>query len=170
MTIRFMARAVALGALGFIAPDAGAAAYIKFDGIKGESTATSHRQWIDVVSVDWGAQRLGGSALRRPSETAVQELAVGLRPGAASPLLMAALASGRVFASVQLELTDDASGATYYGVVLQDVVVSSYSTSGAGAGAPVDAVKLAFGRMTWTAIPQDPTQPPTVFQWSRTGP
>lgn len=38
---------------------AGGAAYLKFDGIKGESTKTDHKDWIDVQSFSSPRSRKG---------------------------------------------------------------------------------------------------------------
>ena len=40
----------------------GGAAYIKFDGVDGESKDSNHDKWIDVLSVDWGSNKPGGGA------------------------------------------------------------------------------------------------------------
>ncbi len=37
--------------------DAYGAAFVKYDGIDGESKDANHDTWIDVLNVDWGVTR-----------------------------------------------------------------------------------------------------------------
>jgi len=41
----------------------GGAAYIKFDGIDGESQDKDHKEWIDILSFSQGMHQPGGGAV-----------------------------------------------------------------------------------------------------------
>ena len=101
---------------------ADAAAYIKFDGVDGESTDANHDKWIDVLSIDWGA-RSGG-----PPRSGSGDVSVTKYVDKASPKLQQSCATGGRYKEVVLSSPNKASPSTpYLRYKLRDVIPSSQS-------------------------------------------
>ncbi len=73
-----LAGALVVAGLLFAGTGAEAAAFLKFDGIDGESADKNHDKWIDVLSVDWGSAK-------KPSTTASGERLMRPKFGAGGP-------------------------------------------------------------------------------------
>ena len=84
-------------------PDAAAAAFVKYDGIDGESTDKDHKKWIDVLSTDWGASKESCSSVR--CVTTPSDFVVAFSFDKASPRLTQAIATGEVIPKVDVHLT-----------------------------------------------------------------
>jgi type VI secretion system secreted protein Hcp len=74
-------------------------AFLRIDGIKGESTDDRHREWIEILSFSWGcSQQAGasqvGSGGRSSGRTDFADLAIVKPLDAATPLLFKACAKG----------------------------------------------------------------------------
>lgn len=154
ITIRASALALSLALLG-AASSAGAAAYIKFDGIDGESRDRAHSDWIELDSVSQVPLRpdpsgVGGPGCLAP-EPGAGELVVTKGLDASTPALHEALCAGTVFPEVKLHLHvsgDDKKGkgkrVEYYSYELRNARVVSYSVGGRGGGAiALETVSLA---------------------------
>ena len=97
---------LAIGILTWQAPAAEAAGYLKFEGVKGEATDKNHQDWIDVISVNWGATRStttrSGQRLKQP-RLAAGTVTITKRVDKASPALMRRNASGKHMKKVIVE-------------------------------------------------------------------
>lgn len=115
------------------------AVFIKFDGIDGESQDDKHKQWIDVLSLDWSVHRPGGGATgqsRRRGTTVVNDVNVVMEFEKSAPKLLEANLEGTVNPKVEIELTSNYGGSreTYLKYELTNVLVTSYQISGSGGG------------------------------------
>ncbi len=109
--------------------------FMKYDGVDGESKDANHDKWIDVLSIDWGANKPGGGATgqsRRRGGAVVEDFAITFEYEKASPKLLEAAATGKVFPKVEIELSSTYGGAraTYLKYELTNVQISSYNVSG----------------------------------------
>ena len=126
-------------------------AFIKFDGIDGESQDRDHRDWIDLLSFSQGqylaalSAAAGGAGAGR---LVFEELALSKTLDKASPKLAEAVCKGTVFPNVQLELTRPLSAGTqntYYAVEMKNVIVTSYHIGGSSQDAmPTESLSLNF--------------------------
>ncbi len=127
---------LAIGVLALAAPGVEAAGYLKFEGVKGESQDKDHSDWIDVISVDWGATRStvtrSGASLRQPRLEA-GTVTITKRVDKASPSLMMRNASGKPTKTVVIESNYGGARATYLKYELQNVRITSLKTAGSGA-------------------------------------
>ena len=125
---------LAIGILAIEAPAAEAAGYLKFEGVKGESTDKDHQDWIDVLSVRWDTQKPATSAtgerVMRPRMGA-GSVTITKRVDKASPVLMRRNSSGRHIDKVVIDATYGGARATYMKYELKDVRITSYTTAGA---------------------------------------
>ena len=124
--------------------------FIKFDGIKGESTDAKHRDEIDVESWSWGetnaaAPHTGGGG--GAGKVAMQDFHFVMRLNKATPALMKACATGQ---HIKLAtLTARKAGKEqqeYLTFKFYDVLVSSYQT-GAAEEIPIDQASINFSKI-----------------------
>ena len=121
------------------------AGYMKFDGIEGESVDKDHKAWINILSFSQGIHQPGGGATgtaRRRGDVILDDISVAKLLDKSSPKIAEAVCLGRVFPKVEIELTasyTDAGRVTYYRYELKNVLVTSYSVSGAAQSEEVPA-------------------------------
>jgi len=124
-------------------------AFLKLDGIKGESADAKHKDWIDVLSFSWGLSQTGVSATGGgggAGKVKVHDFFITKKTDASSPLLMLNCASGAHIKEANF-VVRKAGGEQleYLKIKLTDVLVSSYKPSGAedGSGLLLPAVQTA---------------------------
>jgi len=151
-------------------------AYLKIDGIPGESTDASHKNEIEVLSWSWGMTQ-SGSAVPGPGVTnkvTMQDFHFVARFDKASPKLMLACAGGTNIAQVELVLRypGGTNQVEYLKITLENAIVSSMTTTGTSMGAdvvPTDQISLNYSkiRMTYQAVDQGgtPSGPPVIGSW-----
>ena len=157
-------RAVVVGVVpGPVA--AAAHIYMQLGEIKGESTDRVHSDWIDVLSVDWGAKatpvramatvpRQGGER-KRPGRVKYGDITLKKSYDASSANLAQACAKGKHVPKVSLEwTTTDADGSRYMRVELRDVTISSYSIDASG-DQPIESVTLNYAEIKTSYIPEE---------------
>jgi type VI secretion system secreted protein Hcp len=128
------------------------AAYIKFDGVDGESQDDKHKGWSDILSFSQGIHQPGGAATgaaRRRGDVVMEDISVAKQLDKASPKLAEAVAKGKVFPKVEIHLTasyTDAGRVTYFAYELKNVLVTSYQVGGSGQSedVPTDSISLNF--------------------------
>ena len=135
------------------------AGYIKLGDIKGESVDKNHKDWINLLSVSQSLTRpmsagISGSTRQRASVTCGDVVAVK-EMDASTPKLIQAICDGTVFPEVSIDLatsTGAASRVPYFQYVLTNVMISSYSVSGAtdGPQVPTEQFSLNYEEITWT--------------------
>ncbi|MDQ6800668.1 MAG: type VI secretion system tube protein Hcp [Acidobacteriota bacterium] len=114
-------------------------AFMKVDGIAGESTKPGRSGWIDVVGFSFGVPQTGphgsgggGGA----GKVAVHDISITKKVDKASPMLMTAAATGKHFPTVTL----DANGQHY---VFENVVITSVLKQEGGAS---EVIKMKYVR------------------------
>ncbi len=138
-----------------LTPAARAAGYLEFDGIPGESASNQFEGWIEIDSIQFGANRaiawVNGSP--RPGSVVVSDVVVTKRIDRASPLLFLAAVQGAP-KMVKIHFTKHTpDGETVYlRITLHDVLVSSFSTSGSAEFS--EEVSLLYTRIDIEYIPE----------------
>ena len=109
--------------------------FIKFDGIKGESTDAKHKDEIDIESWSWGETQSGAAAHGGgggAGKVAMQDFHFVMKLNKASAALMKACATGQhIKGAVLTARKAGKDQQEYLTIKLTDVLVSSYQT-GAG--------------------------------------
>jgi type VI secretion system secreted protein Hcp len=139
------------------------AGYIKFDGIEGESVDKDHKAWINILSFSQGIHQPGGGATgtaRRRGDVILDDISVSKLLDKSSPKIAESVCKGKVFPKVEIELTasyTDAGRVTYYRYELKNVLVTSYSVSGAAQSeeAPAEDFSLNFEEIKVTYTEND---------------
>lgn len=131
--------------------------FLKIDGIDGESTDDRCKECIHIESFSWGASNTGTSAHGGggAGKASVHDISLTKATDKSSPDLMQAAASGKHIKTAKLFVrkqgTEQQEYLTY---TLENVLVSSYSTSGQGSSStvPTDSFSLNFEKIKfeWT--------------------
>jgi len=136
--------------------------FLKIEGIKGESTDDKHKDWIEVMSYDWGVSQNASAAGVSATSSAAgeranfQDFSITKQMDKSSPLLMKACAKGDPIKEVTLELCRAAGNKSIYMEYrLEKVIISSVSTGGGGGGEATEAVTFNYGKITQTYTPFD---------------
>lgn len=136
-------------------------AFLKLDGIKGESADAKHKGEIDIASFSWGAHQAGTSATGGgggSGKVSFQDLHITKKVDSASPLLFLNCANGAHIKEGNLVVRK--AGGTqleYLKIKLTDILVSSYTpsgTAGAGDDIPFESVSLNFSKIEVSYQPQ----------------
>lgn len=154
-----------------------AAAFVKYEGIDGESKDKDHQGWSDIVSFSQSIHKPGGGATgptRRRGDVVFEDFVVVKEVDKASPKLAEAVAKGKVFPKVEIEVTasyTDAGRVTYYAYELKNVIVTSYNISGSGQDedVPVETVTFNFEEYKVSYLERDESGNPmgwVEFLWN----
>jgi type VI secretion system secreted protein Hcp len=124
--------------------------FLKFDGIKGESTDSKHKDEIEIESWSWGETNAGTSASgagRGAGKVSMSDFHFMMEVNSASVELMKACASGQ---HIKLAtMTGRKSGKDqqeYLVYKFYDILISSYQSSAAGEPAQ-DQVSFNFAKV-----------------------
>lgn len=112
-------------------------AYVKFEGIDGESEEAGHEDWSEIVSFNQGIHQPSGGATgttRRTGDVTLDDIVIIKQVDKASPKLAEAICKGKVFPKVEIHLTGPSDGSTchgtFYAYELKSVIITSYTVSG----------------------------------------
>ena len=118
-------------------PTAHSSAYIKFDGVDGESKDTAHQNWSEIVAFSQAMHLPSDGATgaaRRAGGVVLEDIVIVKQVDKSSPKLAEACANGKVFPKVEIHLTGPSEGSTcqgtFYAYELTNVRITSYTVSG----------------------------------------
>ena len=144
-------------------------AFLKIDGIAGESLDNVHKGEIPLVSFSWGLSRPSGGSAGGGGrgKVAVQDFHLAAVASIASPILAQACVTGKRYPTARLSVTKAGEGQSeYYIVAFTDISVTSFlsgttplPTGGHGplpGDSPVDQFTLAFGSAEYQMHAFDP--------------
>ena len=138
-------------------------AFLKIDGIPGESTDDKHKDWIEIESFNQGlvqpasatASSVGGATAERVEHS---PLMITKLLDKATPKLLEACCTGKHIKEVTIELCRAGGDKLkYMEIKLEQVVVSSVDVSGSSAsesGFPTESISLNYGKIKWTYTQQ----------------
>jgi type VI secretion system secreted protein Hcp len=134
--------------------------YLQLDGIQGDATQASHKQWTDIKSIQWSVNRTmntlaGASANREGSEPEVGEVILTKTSDSSSPKLLTEAASGSAGKTAKIHLvTSGSPGDTYLEFTLTNVLVSGYTITSTG-DRPEENLVLNFTKVEMKYTPFD---------------
>ncbi|MHC1742010.1 MAG: Hcp family type VI secretion system effector [Syntrophobacteraceae bacterium] len=138
-------------------------AFIKIDGIPGESTDDKHKDWIEVLSYSWGvsqpksasASTAGGASAERAD---FQDFSIVKALDKASPKIALACAGGKHVKEVKLELCRAGGDKVkYMEYKMTNCIITSCRRGGAAQGGetlPLEEVGFDYGKIEWTYTQQ----------------
>jgi type VI secretion system secreted protein Hcp len=150
-------------------------AFLKLDGIPGESQNKAHKGEIEVLSFSWGLSNAGSHAAGSGGgvgKASFQDVHFASATTKASPLLARSCATGAHIKQATLTLRKSGqSQIEFIKIMLSDVLVSSYDQAGATEGnAPHDAFSLNFVKIEFDYFPQKASggvDTPVVFSFDQ---
>lgn len=137
-------------------------AYLQIEGIKGESSDSKHKDWIEIFNVGWNVHQPRSSSVSTAGghtngKAELSDLTFKKLADIASPILQQTCAMGKTIPKVKLEfMRADGNGEPikYYTVELENVMISTVSPSTGDGGLITERVSLAFSKMKWTYTQQ----------------
>ena len=137
-------------------------AFLKLDGIKGESQDDKHKGEIEIESFSWGVTQTGTLAFGGgggAGKAQFQDFHFTSKVSKASPQLFIKCATGEHLKEGTLTLRKaggSRQGIEFYKIRLADVLVSSYQSGGsAGGDVPADQFSLNFTKIEYTFTTQN---------------
>jgi len=136
-------------------------AFLKLDGIKGESADAKHKGEIDIMSFSWGAAQTGVSATGGgggAGKVHFKDITFIKKTDASSPLLMLNCANGAHIK--EGNFTVRKAGGTqleYLKIKLTDVLVSHFAEHGSTSSSdsiPMETLSLNFSKVEYSYQPQ----------------
>ena len=139
--------------------------FLELDGIQGESLDQQHQGWIELLSFSSGIGRAVSSGSsggpREVGNVNFSDITVTKTLDRASVPLRQAITQGQNIPFARIEFTKSAGGGqrvTFFEIMLDNVIVSSISTSAASGGSiPVESLSLNFTKIEWTYKQMDET-------------
>jgi len=138
-------------------------AFLKIDGVPGESTDDKHKDWIEILSFNHGltqsssatASSAGGGTTERVN---VSDFSIVKALDKASPKLYEFCCNGKHIANVTVELCRAGGDKLkYMEIKMEQVIVSGVQPGGASKGGdslPTESVSFNFGKIKWTYTQQ----------------
>ncbi|CAN7409229.1 type VI secretion system tube protein Hcp [Pseudoduganella sp. LjRoot289] len=131
--------------------------YLQIDGIKGESSDSTHRDWIEVKSVNFEvlqpksatASTGGGHTAER---TEHKDIVIHKLADLATPILLQTCSSGKTIPKAKLEfLRADGQGERikYFEIELENVLIGSVAPSINQGDILSEDVALKYSRVKW---------------------
>lgn len=135
--------------------------FLQLDQIPGDSVDDDHPDWIDVMSLSWGASNsssVSGSGWSA-SKPSITPLSLMSAVGSASPLLFLRTMNGkRVATGVLQGMTTGETRHKFLEIEMKDVAVTGYQSSASeGGGSPIDSFSLAFAIIKYSIFLQSAT-------------
>jgi type VI secretion system secreted protein Hcp len=133
--------------------------YMSYEGIKGAVTAEGHKEWIELESCQVGVHRnvtnaTGRGTNREAGAPSVSEIVLTKTQDCASAdLFKAAVIGDGKKVKIDFVKTDKDKFETYLTIELENVMVSSFSTSGHGGeghSRPMESLSLNFTKIVYT--------------------
>ncbi|HXK02447.1 MAG TPA: type VI secretion system tube protein Hcp [Verrucomicrobiae bacterium] len=138
-------------------------AFLKLDGIKGESTDSKHKDEIDVLSFHWGAQQTSAHSSGTGSGSGkvdVSPFSIVHKTDKSSPVLFQKCCTGE-HVKDGLFVVRKAGGTQleYLKIKMTDILISSVRPGGSSHGAdeiPLEEVSFTFSKVEVDYQPQGP--------------
>lgn len=149
-----LATTLAVTALAGAAPPAEADMFIKFEGIKGESVDSKHKDEVDVLSWSWGVLGATADAKGKLRAACAEQMSLSKYVDISSPQLVNAATLGTAMATARLVVRSSGNNPIEYLVIdLGGVTVKAVAQSAGGDSRVLENVSLAFtsAKITYTA-------------------
>lgn len=136
-------------------------AFLKIDGIPGESTDDKHTDWIEIKSFHHGlaqpssatASTAGGATAERVKH---EDFNITHLLDKASPKIYDACCTGKHIKDITIELCRAGGDKVkYMDIKMEQVVISSVSVAGGGVtDFPAEVITFNYGKIKWTYTQQ----------------
>ena len=144
--------------------------YIQLGDIKGNSMDAKHKDWIEALSISQSVNR-NINPTSKPSEALTKSQvhmgAIDVQKNAdeSSPLLVAAVAGGKVFKKVTIDLVrvSEKGNEVFYQWILTDAYLSNYGLHGSSAGSieTMENISICYSTIQWSYTKKNAKGDPT---------
>ncbi|HVG20285.1 MAG TPA: type VI secretion system tube protein Hcp [Blastocatellia bacterium] len=132
-------------------------AFLKVEGVPGESTDDKHKEWIEVLSFNWGVDQPQSSSASSHGSLSAERahfhpFTIVKALDKASPKLAIGCASGEHYPKATLEICRAGGDKQpYMEYKMTDVMVNSFRPGGTGGGEniPLEEVSFSYGKIEW---------------------
>lgn len=139
--------------------------YLQIDTIKGESTDTAHKDWIECKAVNWEViQPKSATASTGGGHTAERcehhDIILTKMADLATPLLLQNCSSGKTFPKARFEfMRADNKGerVKYFEIELTNVLISGVAPTVAEGDILLEKISLKYSQVKWKYIQQKVT-------------
>lgn len=136
--------------------------YLQIDGIKGESTDSAHKDWIECTSVDFGViQPRSATASSGGGHTAERcehkDIVVSKLTDLATPLLLEQCSMGKTIPKAKFDfMRADADGkrVTYFNIEIEHLIISSVSPKVAEGNIMTETLSIKYAQVKWKYVQQ----------------
>ena len=133
--------------------------YLKYEGIKGETTAEEYKDLITLLSMDWGTHRelssfTGTAQDREASSTRLNDIVITKLQDSASPDLFKEATIGKGKSAVFHITKQGDKIEEIMKIELTDAMVSSYQISVQG-DRPIESITISYTELMMTVTPTD---------------
>jgi type VI secretion system secreted protein Hcp len=134
--------------------------YFQIDGIQGDATHETHKNWMDIASIHWNVSRnvntlAGAAANREASEPAISEVTLTKISDSSTTKLFQEACTGRAGKQATIDMvTTGNPGEVYIQYILHNALVASYTVSSSG-DRPTEQITLNFTKMDVKYTPFD---------------
>jgi type VI secretion system secreted protein Hcp len=128
--------------------------YLKIDGIEGECEAKGFEKQIQIMSWSFGVTNSGSAGYGTGlgvGKAQLQDFHFTVVNGKASPQLFLACCKGNHIKEAVLtcrKTGGDGRPYTYYRVIFNDIVISSFQTGSGGDSLPIEQISFNFTKIT----------------------
>jgi type VI secretion system secreted protein Hcp len=128
--------------------------YLKIDGIEGECEAKGFEKQIQIMSWSFGVTNSGSAGYGTglgAGKAHLQDFHFTVVNGKASPQLFLACCKGNHIKEAVLtcrKTGGDGRPYTYYRVIFNDIVISSFQTGSGGDALPIEQISFNFTKIT----------------------
>ncbi|MFC2024259.1 Hcp family type VI secretion system effector [Chloroflexota bacterium] len=112
-------------------------AYVKFEGIDGESITVGHEDWSEIVSFSQAISIPTDGAIgssRQRGDVVLEDIIIVKQIDKSSPKLAEKMVMGEIITKVEIHLTGPSDGSTcegtFYTYELKNVMITNYEVSG----------------------------------------
>ncbi len=128
-------------------------AYMKIEGIDGESTDAAHEKWIQLLSIEHGVMQLSDSPSAEKARPQFDSLVVTKSMDASSPSLTLYCCNATLIPTVHMELClPTGEKHVFMTLKLTEAFVKSVSfnhSAGSEAVRPVEVVTFNYSKISW---------------------
>jgi len=151
--------------------------YLKFGSVQGDVQQSTHTNWAELLSVNWGLTRpvsnpAGSTAGRTLSAPRLTELSVTKDEDVASILLIQqALEGSPCDAKIDFVSIGAGGDLVYYSIEMKQAVITAFSQSSAG-DRPVESLTFNFTQIAFSGTQMDAdgsAASPSSYGWNVSG-
>jgi type VI secretion system secreted protein Hcp len=149
--------------------------FLKIDGIPGESTDDKHKDWIEILTYNFGVTQSASAASRSATKASAAERAnfndvsVTKIVDKASPKISSACAKGDPIKEVLIECCRAGGDKhVYLNFKLEKVIITSVTLGGGSSGEPTETISFNYGKVMQEYTPVDRDGKPqgkVPFKW-----